>query len=206
MFMCSLDQLISARKQIGVFPQNLFVSEATRDNKTPNCFRNFIDLSLCFPIKLQRWGDFPSERKVTRNSTFEGNIYGYTTPGQGSQVTLSDERGHSRIFHCACKCRLEKYEKVSVMWCLSVKSKADKCLVQHNRVFKEAQRRTLWGIVCRCVCVWERGSENVCPSRQCQHSSSYSVLTLSGPHIPQRNIKYICSCWNQSGVVAMSSF
>lgn len=56
--------------------------------------------------------------------------------------------------------------------------------------------------VCLCVCVW--GSEHVCPSRQCQHSSSHSVLTLSGLHIPQRNIKYIYSCWNQSGVVAIS--
>lgn len=67
------------------------------DNK--NHFRNVVDLSLCFPIKLQRLGYFPREKNIMRNSTFEGNVYGHATQGQGSKVTLSHERGHIRLFH-----------------------------------------------------------------------------------------------------------
>ncbi len=104
----------------------------------------------------------------------------------------------------------KKYEK-GMVWRLSVKSKADKCLVQTQQGLQESTKEDAMGnCVCTCVCVfvcvcvW--GSESVCPCRQCQHSSSHSVLTLPGPDIPQRNLKYICSCWNQSSVVAMSSF
>lgn len=54
-----------------------------------------------------------------------------------------------------------------------------------------------------CVCVWEIHGD-VCLSTQCQHSSNSSALALLGPHTPKKNVKYICSCWNQPGSVEVA--
>lgn len=80
-----------------------------------------------------------------RKSAFEENIYEQAAHGQGSKVTFST---------VSVKTGWKKKEKkVSMMWCLSVKSKADKCLVQTRQGVQESTKEDAMGsCVCVCVC------------------------------------------------------
>lgn len=75
---------------------NMFLShQCLRGDKVSlNHFGNLVDLSFCFPIKLQRWGDFLSEGNFTRNT------YGQNThvPGVKSHP-LTWPCGRIHLFH-----------------------------------------------------------------------------------------------------------